>query len=206
MTETGIRPSHHPYGGRRDAAPIFSSDAVQSFGARTEPPAHEQHTLRSSPDSCKRFRSQLADGCAAQQHPGEGFTTGPRRSHTRSLPSDRVRPPALLPRRSFYGTSPGLVPFPVEFQTTTQEAPDVRASILIEPLSGSMARPPAVRRSVKRCEERDRLREESCHHRRLPPNKSAYRPLTNRGELTHNAYIGGLEPSRTAVQSSKAVP
>ena len=120
---------------------------MQSFGARTEPPAHEQHTLRSSPDSCKRFRSQLADGCAAQQHPGEGFTTGPRRSHTRSLPSDRVRPPALLPRRSFYGTSPGLVPFPVEFQTTTQEAPDVRASILIEPLSGSMARngPPTRR-------------------------------------------------------------
>jgi hypothetical protein len=39
LTETGIRPSHHLSGERRDAVPIFSFDAAQSFGAKREPPA-----------------------------------------------------------------------------------------------------------------------------------------------------------------------
>ena len=39
MTETGIHPSHHLSGERRDAVPIFSFDEAQSFGAKPKPPA-----------------------------------------------------------------------------------------------------------------------------------------------------------------------
>src|ERR1035438_1307992 len=125
LTETGIRPSHHLCGERRDAAPIFSSDAAQSFGAGTELPAHEQPALRSSPQALSAPNlptEPLRHNTLSKT--SQWGSSGPYQIST-ARPGRENR---ALTSTQFLGHFARFSFVPVELQTTAQDALDVMSA------------------------------------------------------------------------------